>query len=282
MMVHPNPAPPPFVRFGPSVAKTPLVIAVPHAGRHYPAAVDDDRAVARRVLEDLEDRYADRLTTAAVAAGGVAIVATHGRAWIDLNRGEEDARAPDDAGASLRARAGLGLVPSRIAGRELWRRFPGAEDIRARIASLHTPYHRAVTEALVAAKARHGVALLVDCHSMPSLGNAGRGVARIVIGDRHGASAGASVTEAAEAACRRHGLPVARNAPYAGAFTLHHHGRPAENVHAVQVEIDRALYLQEGLREPSARMEAMAAFFAELCWDAVDSLPGLAQTQAAE
>jgi N-formylglutamate amidohydrolase len=234
------------------------------------------------VLEDLEDRYADRLAAAAVQAGAVAIVATHGRAWIDLNRGDEDAQAPGDLGASQRARAGLGLVPSRIAGRDLWRRFPTAEDIRARIAALHTPYHDAIAEALTAAKAQHGVALLVDCHSMPPLGKAVRSVARIVIGDRHGASAGAGVAEAAEAVCRRHGLPVSRNAPYAGAFTLQHHGRPAENIHAMQVEVDRSLYLQEGLREPSARMEPMAAFFAELCWDAVDSLPGLAQARAAE
>jgi N-formylglutamate amidohydrolase len=173
-------------------------------------------------------------------------------------------------------------VPSRIAGRDLWRHFPNEADIRARIGSLHTPYHCAVAEALAAAKARHGVALLVDCHSMPPLGKAARGVAQIVIGDRHGASARAVVTEAAEAVCRRHDLRVARNVPYAGAFTLQHHGRPAENVHALQVEIDRSLYLRDGLREPSGGMEAMVALFAELCWDAIDSLAGLPQALAAE
>ncbi|QJU57570.1 N-formylglutamate amidohydrolase [Sphingomonas sp. AP4-R1] len=277
-----HPAPPPFVRLGPPVPQTPLVIAVPHAGRHYPAQIEADRAVAHRILEDLEDRYADRLVIPAVEAGAVAIVATHARGWIDLNRGEEDAYGPDAAAASPRARAGLGLVPSRIAGRPLWRRFPDEAEMRARIEALHTVYHQAVAEALAAAKAEHGMALLVDCHSMPPLGRPGRAAPRIVIGDRHGITAGAAVAEAAEAVCRRHGLPVARNAPYAGAFTIQHHGRPAEDIHAVQVEMDRTLYLRDGLREPSGAMEGMAAFFAELCWEAVDSLAGLPQARAAE
>jgi N-formylglutamate amidohydrolase len=277
-----HPAPPPFVRLGPAAPQTPLVITVPHAGRHYPAQIETDRAVAQRVLEDLEDRYADRLVIPAVEAGAVAIVATHARGWIDLNRGEEDAFGPDAAGGSPRARAGLGLVPSRIAGRPLWRRFPDEAEMHARIAALHSVYHQAVAEALTAARAEHGVALLVDCHSMPPLGRPGRAAPRIVIGDRHGATAGAAVAEAAEAVCRRHGLPAARNTPYAGAFTIQHHGRPEADVHAIQVEMDRSLYLQDGLREPSERVGDMAAFFAELCWEAVDSLAGLPQARAAE
>jgi N-formylglutamate amidohydrolase len=282
MTVLPHPAPPPFVRLGPAFAQTPLVIAVPHAGRYYPSAIETQRAVAHRVLEDLEDRYADRLATDAIAAGAVAIVATHARAWIDLNRGEEDGRAPDAPDASPRARAGLGLVPSRVGGRALWRSFPGPAEIGSRLDALHRPYHQAVADALAAAKVRHGFALLVDCHSMPSLGRPGREAPRIVIGDRHGMTAGVDVVQAVVAACRRNGLPVARNAPYAGAFTIHHHGRPADNIHAMQIEIDRALYLQDGLREPSARLRAMAALFAEFCWDAVDSLAGLSQPHAAE
>ncbi|MDO6413750.1 N-formylglutamate amidohydrolase [Sphingomonas sp. BIUV-7] len=282
MTLSQPPAPPPFLRLGPASAQTPLVIAVPHAGRHYPSAIGEARAVGWRTLEDLEDRYADRLVSPAVEAGAVAIVATHGRAWIDLNRGEADAGHPDAAAASPRARAGLGLVPSRIAGRPLWRRFPDEAEIGARIAALHTPYHRAIADALAAARQRHGFALLVDCHSMPSLGRPGRMAARIVIGDRHGASAGLNVSEAAVGAGLRHGLPTTRNAPYAGAFTIEHHGRPSEGVHAIQVEIDRSLYLKTGLREPSDRLAGIAAIFTELCWDAVDSLAGITQAKAAE
>lgn len=282
MMLSPTSAPDPFLRLGPPVASTPLVIAVPHAGRYYPAAIEAERAVARSALEDLEDRYADRLIAPAVAAGAVAIVATHARAWIDLNRGEEDACHPDAPDASPRARAGLGLVPSRIAGRALWRELPGVDDIRARLCSLHAPYHGAIAAALAAARAAHGAALLVDCHSMPPLGRAGRPGPRIVIGDRHGASAGDGVAEAAMAACLRHGLPALRNAPYAGAFTIQHHGDPAANVHAIQVEIDRSLYLERGLREPSDRIAEIAQFFADLCWEAVDCLSANCQARAAE
>jgi N-formylglutamate amidohydrolase len=218
----------------------------------------------------------------AVEEGAVAIVGTHARAWIDLNRGEEDASDPDAAAASPRARAGLGLVPSRLAGRALWRRFPTAAEIHDRIASLHAPYHEAIAKALAAAKAAHGFALLVDCHSMPPLGRPGRPGARIVIGDRHGASAGARVSTAAAAAAVRHGLSVARNAPYAGAFTIQHHGRPSDDVHAIQLEVDRSLYLEPGLRDLSARVDMTARFVADLCWDAVDSLTRQYQPRAAE
>lgn len=281
MTVFPAPAPPPFLRLGPIVPAMPLVIAVPHAGRYYPQVIEQDRAVARLLLEDLEDRYVDRLIGPIVAAGAVAIVATHARAWIDLNRGEEDACQPGAATASLRARAGLGLVPSRIAGRDLWRRYPDVADIGARIAALHTPYHRAIDEAVAEAKAQHGFALLVDCHSMPSLDRPGRPGARIVIGDRHGVSACPAIVKAALAVCARYGLRAARNAPYAGAFTIQRHGRPAQSEHAIQVEIDRSLYLREGLREPSGQVDSVARFFAELCCDALDSL-GLPQAKAAE
>lgn len=273
--------PPPFLRLGLSVPPTPLVIAVPHGGRYYPGAIEQSRAVAQRTLEGLEDRYADRLIGPTVAEGAVAIVATHARAWIDLNRGREDAGKPDAVAASLRARSGLGLVPSRIGGQNLWRQFPDDADVDARTAAVHLPYHRAIAEALAAAKARHGTALLVDCHSMPPLGRLGRPSAKIVIGDLHGASALPAIVQAAAAACARHGLRADRNVPYAGAFTIQHHARPSEGIYAIQVEIDRSLYLRDGLREPSSHLDAIASIFAELCWDSLNAI-GMPQTKAAE
>lgn len=258
------------------------MITVPHAGRYYPAEIEKQRAVSRRALEQLEDRHADRLVCMAVEAGAVAIVGTHARAWIDLNRGEEDAFAPDDARASQRARAGLGLVPSRAGGRWLWRSSPDIGEVRERMAGLHAPYHRAIAEALVAARENHGFALLVDCHSMPPLGQPGRPAARIVIGDRHGESARPAIAQAALAVSARHRLLAARNRPYAGAFTIGHHGSPTNHVHAIQVEIDRTLYLEPGLREPSARLSAIAGFFSDLCWHAVRAITHGEQVQAAE
>ena len=185
--------PPPFLRVGPVDAATPLVLAVPHAGRHYPAALDTLRAVSRHVLEELEDRYADRLVAEAVRGGAVAIVATFARAWIDLNRGAEDGIG---AGGSARARAGLGLIPDRLGGRPLWRQEPDAADGAVRLDRVHAPYHAAIAAALDAARARHSFAVLIDCHSMPPL-RRGDTAPQIVLGDRHGTSAGPRIAAAA-------------------------------------------------------------------------------------
>lgn len=282
MAAAPTSSPPPFVRLGPAAAETPLVLSVPHAGRHYPAEIERDRAVSQTVLEGLEDRYADRLVLDAVAAGAVAIVATHARAWIDLNRGEEDAAAAEAPTATARARAGLGLVPSRAGGRPLWRRPIDAVSTAARLATVHAPYHRAIAEALTAARARHGVALLIDCHSMPPLARPGRPAPRIVVGDLHGASADREIAAAVIGAARARAIPAAWNTPYAGAFTLQRHGQPAEGVHAIQIEIDRSLYLAPGLREAGERIADVSRLFAELCEAAEAALGGMPIRLAAE
>ena len=155
---------------------------------------------------------------------------------------------------------GLGVVPSRIAaGGAVWRRPLDAADVAARLA-VHAAYHAAIATALNAAAARHGRAVLIDCHSMPSLGSGGQ----VVIGDRHGASAAARFVEAATHAVGP-GLRVVRNHPYAGGHTLDRHGRPRQGRHAIQIEIDRALYLDAAQRDPGPglpRMRAMVAAIA--------------------
>ena len=272
-------APPPFSLHGPSDARTPLVIAVPHAGRHYPDAIKAARAVPLHVLEDLEDRAADLLIADAVAGGAVAVVASFARAWIDLNRGEADgANDPPSA----RARAGLGLIPQRLGGRQLWRSEPTAAEAAERLATVHAPYHAAIVAALEAAMARHGFAVLLDCHSMPPLGRVGGAAARVVLGDRHGTSAAVAVTRAAVEAARGRGVPVALNAPYAGAYTLERHGRPNAGRHALQIEIDRSLYLDPAGRQPSAGLAAMRRLVAAVGWAAVDIGGSPALNQAAE
>jgi len=252
--------PPPFVRLGPATAVSPLVIAVPHAGRFYPAPIDRERAVAWSVLHDLEDRYADRLITGAVAEGAVAIVATHARAWIDLNRAADDR---EGSPASPHGRAGLGLIPQRLGGRPLWRHMPDDAAIDARVEALHRPYHQAVSLALADARARHGFAILIDCHSMPPI--AGESPPRLVIGDRHGTSTAPWVVERLTDAAQAFELHPARNRPYAGAYGLTRHGSPRDDVHAVQLEFDRRLYLDAMLREPSPALDATADLFAGLC-----------------
>lgn len=261
---------PPFRRIGPAEPASPVVLSVPHAGRAYSDALLKAARLSRARLETLEDRYVDRLVWRAVADGAVAIVADTPRAEIDLNReeGEIDAAliAPrpraEDLVQSPRSRGGLGLVPSRIAGAgAIWRQRLPAAELERRMAHIHRPFHDAIAEAMAAARDRFGVAVLLDCHSMPPRGEAGP-EPRIVLGDRHGTSIAAWLAEAAEAAVRRAGFSVARNAPYAGGHITARHGRPAENLHALQIEIDRSYYLDPALREPGPHFDKVAGLIA--------------------
>jgi N-formylglutamate amidohydrolase len=262
-----------FERLGPATAETPLVCAVPHGGRIYPPALFSVSAVPHAILEQLEDRYADLLVAKAVQKGAVAIVARVARAWIDLNRGEEDLdpalRDPPHSGPpeTARARSGLGLLPRRVGRRDLWRERPTAKSAAARIANIHRPYHAAVAQALNEACSRFGHAVLIDCHSMPSL--SGLRPARIVIGDAHGRSAGKGVAAEVARESRMLGFAAALNAPYAGAHSLARHGRPADNIHALQIEVDRALYLERDMRAPSDGLRRAQSLFAALAQAAV-------------
>jgi N-formylglutamate amidohydrolase len=264
-----------FDRLGPAYAATPLVLSVPHAGRYYPDVLIGNSAVPLGILEELEDRHADLFAAHAVAHGAVAIVARGARAWIDLNRGEEDLdpalRDPPGSGApaTARSRSGLGLLPRRIGRRELWREPPSPADAARRIKEVHRPYHEAVARALDDALCRHGHAVLIDCHSMPPL--TGLRPARVVIGDRHGRTAAFGLAARLAARARAEGFSAALNAPYAGAHGIERHGRPEEGVHALQLEIDRTLYLQRDMRGVSTGLEAVRALVAALGQTAVEA-----------
>ena len=281
-MVSTPPRPAPwFERLGPRTVETPLVCAVPHGGRIYPPALFAASAVPHAILEQLEDRYADLLVAKAVDKGAVAIVARVARAWIDLNRGEEDLdpalRDPPGSGPpqSARARSGLGLLPHRVGRRDLWRELPSAESAAARITAIHRPYHAAIELALEAACRRFGHAVLIDCHSMPTL--TGLRPARIVVGDAHGRAAGKGIAAEVARVARTFGFAAAINAPYAGAHSLARHGRPAQNIHALQIEVDRALYLESDMRTPSEGLRRTQSLVAALAQAAVEaSQPPLA------
>jgi N-formylglutamate amidohydrolase len=267
-----------FDRLGPASAVTPLVISVPHAGRLYPDALLADSAVPHGQLEELEDRHADLLITHAVARGAVAIVARGARAWIDLNRAEEDLdpalRDPPGSGppATARARSGLGLLPQRIGRRDLWRKGPAPGAAVARVREVHQPYHAAISRALDDALVRHGYAILLDCHSMPPL--SGTRPARIVIGDRHGRTAAPGLAARLTAVARTEGYTAAINAPYAGAHAIERHGRPDEGVHALQIEVDRSLYLMRDMRTVSPGLEPARALIAALARAALEGTRG--------
>jgi N-formylglutamate amidohydrolase len=264
-----------FDRLGPGFAATPLVVAVPHAGRVYPADLLVDSAVPHSQLEELEDRHADLLIARAVAQGAVAIVARGARAWIDLNRSEEDLdpalRNPPGSGppATARARSGLGLIPRRIGRRDLWRTGPSPAAAAQRIDEVHAPYHAAIARALDDALVQHGHAVLLDCHSMPTL--TGLRPARIVIGDRHGRTAAPGLAARLAGVARAQGYTAAINAPYAGAHAIERHGRPTKGVHAIQIEVDRSLYLLRDMRAVSSGLEPVRSLIAALANTAIEA-----------
>ncbi|WP_294335945.1 N-formylglutamate amidohydrolase [uncultured Sphingomonas sp.] len=270
---------PSFDRIGPALPTSPVVLSVPHAGRDYPQALADRLRVPLVQLRPLEDRHVDTLALAA-RADEVAIVARRPRAWIDLNRSERDRDPRVDLGAarfgtlqlSTRVRGGLGLIPRRAAaGTEIWARPWSADDVAARIHGDHRPYHAAVADALAAARARFGIAVLLDVHSMPPL--PGVAPARIVIGDRFGRTAAARFVGRIEGCARRAGLVVALNTPYAGGHILERHAEPGRDIHAVQLEIDRTLYLDDALDAPGGQFDAVARFVR----DVIDALADEAQ-----
>ena len=258
-------AEPTFLRLGPEAPVSPVVLSVPHSGRAYSAALLRASRLPLKTLESLEDRLVDRLIWRVQGTGAVALIARTPRAEIDLNRDEREIDpsmvVPSPPSRTVlqspRSRGGLGVVPTRITGAgPIWNQRLPAHELARRIAAVHAPYHAAIEQALGAARDRFGVAILLDCHSMPPR-EFGRGPG-IVFGDRHGTSIDPDLEEAAICAAQAAGYEVACNAPYAGGYITARHGRPADGIHALQIEIDRSLYLDAALREPGPGFDAIA------------------------
>ena len=280
----------PFERIGPARPVSPVVLSVPHAGRNYRSALLAEARVPRATLELLEDRLADTLIWRAVQAGATAFVATAPRAEIDLNRDEREIDpslidpppAPALVLPSARARAGIGLLPSRIAGAgALWRGPIAAAELARRIESIHRPYHAALADALAQARERFGAAVLLDCHSMPPR-SPESGEPRIVFGDLHGTSARHDLAAAAVAAAGALGYSVGRNRPYAGGHVVGRHGAPGRGIHAIQIEIDRSLYLDAALTAPGPGFGATCRLLASVAAALEAALIGESGAIAAE
>jgi len=272
----------------------PILFAVPHAGRDYAPDLLARARVAPDILARLEDRHADRLADGLIDQGHCVIVARAPRALIDLNRdeGDVDIRAIADAPwsfrgqASAKTRGGLGLIPERLAQiGNLWRGPLAYGELRRRIEQIHRPYHAALAEALEAARQRHGVALLVDIHSMPPLRDTPglrEPAPRVVIGDRFGRSAADRLTDLCADVVRRLPLPVAINAPYSGNHILERHGRPERGIHAIQIELDRSLYLAPDMMTLGAGLPLMRQLLVDLAAIVTQDLAGRGLPLAAE
>lgn len=255
----------------------PMVLSCPHAGRFYPPELLRMSSRSLDDLRQLEDAHMDALVLAAAAPDMPAVLAGHARAWLDLNRHPEEIDPamidpfppPSGRHSSARIAAGLGLLPSRVSGRPVYATRIPAAALRHRIDTVHSPYHETVETLLARARDRHGYAVLVDCHSMPSLprDRSGNQTARIVIGDRFGTSAHPSITLMLEEALQDAGFTTIRNKPYAGGYIVERHGMPAARIHAIQIEVDRALYLDQDGMALSAASNAVAGRLASAIGD---------------
>lgn len=274
----------PIPTIHPPRGSLPILLSIPHAGREYDRDMLANAAQGRRALETLEDPLVDRLCWRAIGAGLGAVVQNVPRAAIDCNREESEVdpasvHAISPAPVGPRARFGLGLVPSRTHRHgALWRRPIDRAELFLRIVEVHRPYHAALAEGLEGLVRRFGEAILIDCHSMPTR----RGQAEIVVGDRHGASAASWVSAEAASVARNQGFKVALNEPYAGGAIVTRHGRPAQGIHAIQVEVDRCLYLQDDGRTPGVGFDRIASLIEAIATGLGNSLLQRTISDAAE
>ena len=245
----------------------PVLLSIPHSGRDYDAAIVANAAQGIAALHPLEDPLVDRLAWRAMSAGFGGVIQPVPRAVIDCNRDEEelDPAAIEGIGpipVGPRAGHGLGLVPSRTHRHgALWRRPIDRAELARRIEQIHRRYHQSLADELDALRLRHGEALLLDCHSMPSRRH---GQANVVIGDRHGSSAAIWISAETARIVRGAGFTVALNDPYAGGSIVARHGRPGEGVHALQLEIDRSLYLDRDGRTAGRGFDRVASLIEAL------------------
>ena len=230
----------------------PVLFASPHSGSHYPASMQEALCVPLIDVRRTEDAFIDELFAGAPALGASLVAARYGRSVVDLNRDphELDAAMFHDgpprpcALPTARVEAGLGCLPRVGArGEAIYGRLLSRAEGEERLVHIHDAYHLHLTAELDTLRRAHGQALLIDCHSMPSLQPGRRTLTDIVLGDRFGSSADPRLMARIERSFRAQGFTVARNAPYAGGYTTRRYGRPRRGIHALQVEINRGLYM---------------------------------------
>lgn len=268
-----------FAHSVPQDRRTSFVFASPHSGRDYPRAFLENTILDAQTIRSSEDAYVDELFATAPNHGAPLLAARLPRAFLDLNRAESELDPAlienvKRGAINPRIASGLGVIPRVVAnGKAIYKGKLSLEEAEARIATYWRPYHDLLTQELNLAHHLFGEAVLLDCHSMPHEALeyvAGRSQRpEVVIGDRFGASASNRIVEQVEAKFRNAGLHVVRNSPFAGAYNCQKYGRPSRGFHAIQIEIDRSLYMNEATIEKRADFDAFKALMetivAELC-----------------
>ncbi|WP_029353686.1 N-formylglutamate amidohydrolase [Bosea sp. 117] len=259
---------PPFEVVEPERIVAPVLFNSPHSGVVYPHSFLVQARLDLQTLRRSEDSFVDALFGGVVDAGMPFMRAHFPRCYLDVNREPYEldprmfeGRLPAYANTrSMRVSGGLGTI-ARIVGeaQEIYGRRIPVDDAIQRIETLYKPYHRTLRRLMMQMQHSFGIAVLVDCHSMPSMssGREDRPRTDMVIGDRYGTSCAGALTDVLETELRRRGYSVVRNKPYAGGFITEHYGNPASGMHAIQIEINRALYMDERSYQPTGRFEKL-------------------------
>lgn len=261
----------------------PLIVASPHSGANYPEDLLSSSRLDPLTLRRSEDCFVDALFAAAPGLGAPLLAARFPRAYLDANREpwELDPAMFADAlpnfvnARSPRVRMGLGTIARIVAsGEEIYSHKLRFAEARRRVEGLYQPYHSALRRLLDQSETAFGGYLLIDCHSMPSAAGGQEGATDIVLGDCHGASCAPRLVEAARSFLAGRGFAVALNLPYAGGFTTGHYGNPRRARHALQIEINRALYMDErsyqqkpAFARIAAEMTALIGYLGQLAED---------------
>jgi N-formylglutamate amidohydrolase len=273
----------PFEIVEPKEWRAPIIFNSPHSGAAYPDAFLNASRIDLATLRRSEDSFMDELI-GDLGERGFAVVRVHfPRSYVDVNREPYEldprmfaGRLPSFANTrSMRVAGGLGTIPRVVGdGQEIYRERLAVDDALSRIETLYKPYHRALRRLINRVHQSFGTVVLVDCHSMPSIGVSRDEPRRpdLVIGDRYGTSCSPLLPDRVEATMGRLGYSVGRNKPYAGGFITEHYGNPASGLHVVQLELNRAVYMDERRREKGPRFLQVVADFAKLA-DALATVP---------
>ena len=247
----------PFQVFEPAQRSGPFIFASPHSGRFYPLSFTAMSRLDGLALRRSEDAFVDELFACAPMSGAVFLQAHFPRAYIDVNRAENeidpamfDGPLPFEPGIrNARVAAGLGVIPRVVRdGHEIYRHRLPSKEAAFRMDAFYRPYHAALTQLIMQARTEFGAAVVIDCHSMPP---PSRGY-DVVLGNCHGEAAAPELSTYVQTALTGLGFSVGLNAPYAGGHTTRLYGKPALGIHVLQIEINRALYLDEKRMEKTA------------------------------
>ena len=250
-----------FILDRPDPCTSSVVFASPHSGCDYPDALLRRSILNAHAIRSSEDAFVDRLFDAAPKFGAPLLRAGVPRAFVDYNRSADELdpaliTGVRGIGNNPRVASGLGVIPRVVSnGRAIYRGKIGLDEAESRLETYWRPYHKTLQSLLNDALTNFGQAIQLDCHSMPrealdTLRDKGGTRPEIVLGDRFGTSANGEIVEQVEAAFAAAGFVVSRNAPFAGAYVTQHYGRLGRNQHAIQIEIDRSIYMDEQLFEP--------------------------------